>query len=472
MMQILPVIISGGAGSRLWPLSRDMHPKPFITLPDGSSLIGQTYRRAAALRGVERILTVTNRELLFLTSDVYADTKAPALENTFLLEPFGRDTAAAVALATNEVSEMQGEDTILLVLPSDHLIQDECAFALAVERAAKLAAQGQIVTFGIRPARAETGYGYIEVNGEEVRRFIEKPDAERAAEYLASGTTFWNSGMFCFAAGTMLEAMEAHCPDILAGVRAASTAARRLVSEGRTVLEVDAKEFAAVPAISIDYAVMEKVGNVSCVPVECGWSDIGSWAAISELVKADEDGNRATGETVIESSTNCFVHSESRLVGLVGVSDLLVIDTADALLVAHKERAQEVKLLYNNLKESNHEAARLHRTAHRPWGSYTVLEEGDRFKIKRIVVKPGASLSLQAHHHRSEHWVVVSGTALVVNGDEEILLSTNQSTYIPCGYKHRLENPGILPLVLIEVQSGDYLGEDDIIRFDDVYGRS
>ncbi|MCT8990326.1 mannose-1-phosphate guanylyltransferase/mannose-6-phosphate isomerase [Chelativorans sp. SCAU2101] len=471
-MRIYPVIISGGAGSRLWPLSRDLHPKPFIRLPDGTSLIGRTYARAAALPGVERIFTVTNRELLFLTSDIYAERGGPSPENAFLLEPFGRDTAAAVALAANHAAETLGADAVLLVLPSDHLIRDEAAFAAAVERAAELAADGRIVTFGIRPERPETGYGYIEADGEEVRRFIEKPDKKRAAEYVASGNTYWNSGMFCFSAGTMLKAMETHCRDILAGVRAALQAARRLEADGRTVIEVDAKEFEAVPAISIDYAVMEKVDNAACVPVDCGWSDVGSWAAISELVEADASGNRLTGEALIEASRNCFVHSEDRLVGLVGVSDLLVVDTPDALLVAHKDKAQEVKRLYNRLKEGKHDAAKLHRTAHRPWGTYTVLEEGDRFKIKRIVVKPGATLSLQAHHHRSEHWVVVSGTALVVNGDEEILLTTNQSTYIPCGYKHRLANPGILPLVLIEVQSGDYLGEDDIVRFDDVYGRS
>ncbi|WP_309083349.1 mannose-1-phosphate guanylyltransferase/mannose-6-phosphate isomerase [Chelativorans sp.] len=470
-MNIIPVIISGGAGSRLWPLSREAHPKPFIRLPDGSTLIGRTYARVAAL-GVERVVTVTNRELLFLTSDAYAEAKAPKLDNTFLLEPFGRDTAPAVALATVHAAATQGTEAVLLVLPADHLIQDEQAFATAVERGVALARTGRIVTFGIVPERPETGYGYIEVDGEDVIRFIEKPNAEKAAEYVASGRTYWNSGMFCFSAATMLKAMQDHCPEVLSGARAAYEAARRIESDGRTAYEVDRQAFGATPAISVDYAVMEKAGNIiACVPTDCGWSDIGSWAAISDLVAADESGNRITGEAVVEGAKNCFVHAEDRLVGLVGVSDLLVIDTPDALLVAHKDKAQDVKHLYNRLRSEEHEAAKLHRTAHRPWGTYTVLEEGDRFKIKRIVVKPGARLSLQAHHHRSEHWVVVSGTARVTNGDNVILLTTNQSTYIPCGFRHRLENPGILPLVLIEVQSGDYLEEDDIVRFDDVYGR-
>ena len=471
-MGVIPVIISGGAGSRLWPLSREAYPKPFIQLPDGSTLMGRTYERAARLPDVERIVTVTNRELLFLASDVYAAAKAPKLKNAFLLEPVGRDTAPAVALAAIHAADTEGADTVLLVLPSDHLVTDEQAFSEAVQKAEALAKGGRIVTFGIVPERPETGYGYIEVQGANVLRFIEKPDAKRAAQYVASGRTYWNSGMFCFSAGTMLAAMQQHCPDVLAGARQAYLAARKSESEDRTTFEIDRQSFASTPAISLDYAVMEKAAGVACVPVDCGWSDIGSWAAIADLVESDESGNRVTGEVIVEGAQNCFVHSEDRLIGLVGVSDLLVVDTPDALLVTRKDKAQEVKQVYNRLKEQGHEAAKLHRTAHRPWGTYTVLEEGERFKIKRIEVKPGARLSLQAHHHRSEHWVVVSGTARVTNGDQEILLATNQSTYIPCGYKHRLANPGILPLVLIEVQSGDYLGEDDIVRFDDIYGRS
>jgi len=469
---LIPVIISGGVGSRLWPLSREMHPKPFIELPDGGTLIGRTYRRAAAFDGVDRIVTVTNRDFLFLTVDAYDETGVSGLESTFLLEPVGRDTAAAIALASVRAAEAWGDDAILLVLPADHLIADEEAFRAAVARAAELARSRRIVTFGIVPERPETCFGYIEAEGEDVLRFVEKPDAATAETYMATGRHFWNSGMFCFRAPTMLQAMARHCPQILEHVKPAVAEAREGCQGSHRTLAVSHEAFAATPAISIDYAVMEKADNIACVPVSCGWSDIGSWAAMANLVAADADGNRVTGEVVLEGAADCFVHSEDRLVGLVGVSDLLVVDTPDALLVAGKDKAQDVKSIFTRLKAQSNQVAQLHRTAHRPWGSYTVLEEGDRFKIKRIEVKPGQRLSLQAHHHRAEHWVVVSGTAKVVNGEQKILLSTNQSTYIPCGHRHRLENPGILPLVLIEVQSGEYLGEDDIVRFEDVYGRA
>ncbi|MFC4624060.1 mannose-1-phosphate guanylyltransferase/mannose-6-phosphate isomerase [Daeguia caeni] len=475
-MSFIPVIISGGSGSRLWPLSRDAHPKPFIELPDGSTLIGRTYARASRLPDVEQILTVTNRDFLFLTLDAYAGEhgveNAKAIHDTFLLEPLGRDTAPAIALATCNIAATHGPDAILLVMPADHLIADEAAFSQAVSKARQLAQTGRIVTFGIVPDHPETGFGYIEAQGNDVLRFVEKPDAATAEAYVASGRYFWNSGMFCFTAATMLDALQRHAPEILAGVTAALEKARHGQQGETETLEIARAEFAATPAISIDYAVMEKADNIACVPVSCGWSDIGSWAAMADLIKPDANGNRLNGETVIEDTTNCFVLSETRLVSLVGVNDLLVVDTPDALLVAHRDKAQDVKSVFNKLRAQGHEAAKLHRTAHRPWGTYTVLEEGDGFKIKRIVVKPGRRLSLQAHHHRSEHWIVVSGTAKVTNGEREILLTTNQSTYIPCGFKHRLENPGILPLVLIEVQSGEYLGEDDIVRFDDVYGRS
>lgn len=471
MTNIVPVIISGGVGSRLWPISRALHPKPFIPLPGGGTLIRRTYARAVGLAGVDQIVTVTNRDLLFLTADEYAEVAAPGVRNTFLLEPFGRDTAAAVALAALQVTR-DNPDAVLVVLPADHLIMDEAGFGAAVARAAAIAATGRIVTFGMKAESPETGFGYIEAEGDTVLRFVEKPNAERAAQFIASGRFFWNSGMFCFAARSMIAAMQELCPDVLSNARTALEAARTSDAADRTTVEIDKDGFAAVPAVSIDYAVMEKAKNVGFVPCSFDWSDIGSWTVLSKLVPADDNGNRTTGETMLHDTTNCYVHSEDRLVGLVGVSDLLIVDTPDALLIAHKDKAQEVKDLYNRLKAEGHEAATVHRTVHRPWGTYTVLEEGPRFKIKRIEVKPNARLSLQAHHHRSEHWVVVSGTAKVVNGQSEILLATNQSTYIPCGHKHRLENPGILPLVMIEVQSGEYLGEDDIVRFDDVYGRT
>ena len=471
MTNIVPVIISGGVGSRLWPISRALHPKPFIPLPGGGTLIRRTYARAAGLAGVEQIVTVTNRDLLFLTADEYAEVAAPGVKNTFLLEPFGRDTAAAIALAALQVAR-DNPDAVLVVLPADHLILDEVSFGAAVAKAAAIASTGRIVTFGMKAESPETGFGYIEAEGDTVLRFVEKPNAERAAQFIASGRFFWNSGMFCFAARSMIAAMQELCPDVLSNARTALEKARTSDAADRVTVEIDKDAFAAVPAVSIDYAVMEKARNVGFVPCSFDWSDIGSWNVLSKLVPADDSGNRTTGETMLHDVTNCYVHSEDRLVGLVGVSDLLIVDTPDALLIAHKDKAQEVKDLYNRLKAEGHEAATVHRTVHRPWGTYTVLEEGPRFKIKRIEVKPNARLSLQAHHHRSEHWVVVSGTAKVVNGQSEILLATNQSTYIPCGHKHRLENPGILPLVMIEVQSGEYLGEDDIVRFDDVYGRA
>ncbi len=471
-MRLVPTIVSGGAGSRLWPLSREAHPKPFVQLPDGTTLIGRTYKRAAQLGGADEILTVTNRDHLFLTSDAYEEADAGERVNTFLLEPFGRDTAAAIALATRHVFETFGPEAQLLILPADHLIADEAAFAAAIARGQQLVADDdRIVTFGITPESAETGYGYLEADGSWVQKFVEKPDAVKAQEFLSSGRHYWNSGMFLFSARAMIEAMELLCPEILAGATVALAQGKAgTVGAGKTI-EIAREPFSGTPAISIDYAVMEKLPQLGFVPMDCGWSDIGSWAAIAELVEPDQNGNRSLGETILEDTRDCYVHAEDRLVGLVGVSDLIVVDTPDALLVAHRDQAQRVKAVYNHLRSDGHEAAKLHRTAHRPWGTYTVLEEGAGFKIKRIEVKPGQRLSLQAHHHRSEHWVVVSGTAKVVNGEREILLSTNQSTYIPCGFRHRLENPGILPLVLIEVQSGEYLGEDDIVRFEDIYGR-
>jgi mannose-1-phosphate guanylyltransferase/mannose-6-phosphate isomerase len=471
-MKLTPVIMCGGAGSRLWPLSRELHPKPFVELPDGDSLIGKAYSRAAALEGVEDILTVTNRELLFLTLDSYEAVGPEGISSTFLLEPVGRNTAAAIALASLHAKAATGADALLLVMPADHLIRDEAAFAKAVGEASALALQGKIVTFGIQPDTAETGYGYIETAGSEVLRFVEKPDAKTAAAYVAGGRHYWNSGMFLFQASVMIAAFETYCPNILADARSALENGRKGSQGGHSLLEAEREAFERIEDVSIDYAIMEKSNNIACVTVDCGWSDIGSWPAMAELFEADSLGNRLSGEVILEQTENSFVLSEDRLVSLVGVSDLLVIDTADALLIANRDQAQQVKTVFNRLRNAGHEAAKLHRTAHRPWGTYTVLEEGERFKIKRIEVKPGQRLSLQAHRHRSEHWVVVSGRAKVVNGDQEILLSTNESTYIPCGHKHRLENPDSALLVLIEVQSGDYLGEDDIIRFDDIYGRS
>ncbi|GGB01854.1 mannose-1-phosphate guanylyltransferase/mannose-6-phosphate isomerase [Brucella endophytica] len=471
MTKIIPAIMSGGVGARLWPVSREAHPKPFIRLADGQSLLQHTFLRAAALSGVEQVLTVTNRELFFKTEDEYRELDVADVGSTYLLEPVGRDTAAAAAIVTRHVQEVYGDEAIIVLFPADHMIQDVAAFRVAVEKAVTLAQTGRLVTFGIAPEFPETGYGYIEADGEDVIRFVEKPDLERAREYLASGRFYWNSGMFCFSAGTMARLMQEHCPDILAGSGEALARARQSSVATGTRIEIDTKDFSQVPKKSIDYAVLEKAGNIAVVGCDIGWSDIGSWNAIAELTAQDGTGNRIIGDAVLHDVENCYIDSTERLVGAVGVKDLIIVDTADALLVAHKDEAQNVKQLVTQLKATGHEAYNLHRTVHRPWGTYTILEEGERFKIKRIEVKPGASLSLQMHHHRSEHWVVVSGTAKVVNGERELILATNESTYIPCGTKHRLENPGIMRLVMIEVQSGEYLGEDDIVRFEDVYGR-
>ncbi|UUP16981.1 mannose-1-phosphate guanylyltransferase/mannose-6-phosphate isomerase [Nitratireductor thuwali] len=472
MTSIVPVIICGGAGSRLWPLSRENHPKPLIRLGDGLSLIQHALLRAIALPGVSDLITVTNRDLFFAIEDEYRQLGLDLGRSRFLLEPVGRNTAAAIAVASLEAAETLGGEAILCVLPADHMIADTPALVKAVEQAAVLAGKGRIVTFGIKPTQPETGYGYIEADRTDVVRFVEKPDEATAREYIASSRFLWNSGMFCFQAKTMMEGMEEHCPDILSACRESLEKARRSAGEDSDQVLLDGQAFAHARADSIDYAVLEKAPNVSVVACDIGWNDIGSWSALGEQFESDDSGNRIHGVVSAVGSHGNVVRGSNRLIGLVGVDDLVVADTPDALLVASREHAQDVRLLYNRLKDAGDETYRIHSTVFRPWGSYTVLEEGPRFKIKRIEVKPGARLSLQMHHHRAEHWVVVSGTARVVNGEQEMMLTTDQSTYIPCGAMHRLENPGILKLVLIEVQTGDYLGEDDIVRVEDVYGRS
>jgi len=471
---LLPVIISGGTGSRLWPVSRDCLPKPFIKLPGGGTLLQKTLQRAATLDGVERVLTVTNKEYYFLTRDAY-DAAGIPVAHDYLLEPVGRNTAPAIAAAALYAAERYGEDTVLLVLPSDHLIDNQERFAQAVTSANKLAREGWLVTFGVEPVRPETGYGYIESSTHigqpdayQVARFIEKPDLQTAQQYMESGHFSWNSGMFCFTARHMIAALREYAPEVLAAVELTLQGSH--LDEAPVVL--NEALFAQSQDISIDYAVMERAAKTAVIKADFDWSDIGSWNALGQLLESDEHGNRISGDTLLLDVDNCHIQSESRLVVGIGVDHLLVVDTPDALLVAHQSRAQDVKSVVNQLKLKSHSAANYHRTVHRPWGTYTVLEEADNFKIKRIEVKPGASLSLQMHHHRSEHWIVVSGTAKVVNGEREFLVNKNESTYIPAGHKHRLENPGILDLVLIEVQSGEYLGEDDIVRFQDVYGRA
>ena len=469
---LIPIILCGGAGSRLWPVSRELHPKPFMRLADGQSLLQKAFIRGAALPGVAEIITVTNRELFFKTEDEYRPVNLlKNIVSSFLLEPEGRNTAAAVAMATLQVQRSHGDDAVLLVLAADHLIDDQDAFAAAVSRAMSLASQGRIVTFGIQPEGPETGFGYIQAEGTAVKRFVEKPDLETARQYIEQGGYWWNSGMFCFTAKTMLEEMAVLCPVVLERATACLDISPVATGKNLNQIELDSVTFAQVPDDSIDYAIMEKTQLISMVPCSIGWSDIGSWSAVGDLSTADASGNRVLGDAQLFDATNCYVQSSDRMVGVVGVSDLIIVDTPDALLVVDRSRSQDVKQIYSQLKAKGHESHKLHRTVHRPWGTYTVLEEGTDFKMKRIEVKPGEQLSLQMHYHRSEHWIVVSGVALIVNGEKEILLQTNESTYIPAGHKHRLTNPGRINLVMIEVQSGQYLGENDIVRFDDVYGR-
>ncbi len=483
-MQIIPTILCGGAGSRLWPVSREQHPKPFIRLNDGQSLLQKAFIRGALLPNVAEILTVSNRELYFKTQDEYKEINSFRLPTSYILEPFGKNTAAAIAVAALFVAQHYGEQAVMVILAADHLIADQDAFQKAVETAVALANEDKLVTFGIQPHSPETGYGYIktETDTHHVCCFVEKPSKDKAQAYIDSGCYLWNSGLFCFTAGNVLKHMAYYCPDILQASKTCMDASLIQTSSHTKQVQLDVDTFAQVPENSFDYAVMEpassrfyhhqSISSLAVVPCNMGWSDIGSWNALGDLSVPDPKGNRVEGEAMLYDTHDCYIQSRHRLVGAVGLSDLIIVDTADALLVANKSHAQDVKHIYAALKAGGHDVHKLHRTVHRPWGTYTVLEEGERFKIKRIEVAPGACLSLQMHHHRSEHWIVVSGTARIINGDVEQLITINQSTYIPAGNKHRLENPGIVTLVMIEVQSGEYLGEDDIIRFEDNYGRS
>ncbi|MBA4739813.1 MAG: mannose-1-phosphate guanylyltransferase/mannose-6-phosphate isomerase [Burkholderiales bacterium] len=469
---LYPVILSGGSGSRLWPLSRKLHPKPFIKLSGGESLIQKAYIRATELPGARHLTTVTNRALLVKTTDEYRHFGEPIVSETYILEPCLKNTAPAVAAAALQIKQSFGSDAVMLVMAADHLITNPSGFQKSVDAAVDLANKGKIVTFGIEPDRVETGYGYIEYQDNKVLRFVEKPNHELAQEYLDSGNFVWNSGMFCSTVATMLDEMAEHCPEILSCVETCFDQSKLIEKRGLSQLELNESLFKKVTAQSFDYAVLEKSKKVSVVPCDIGWNDIGSWTALGEIDNPDEDGNRIKGDVLAQDTRDCTIHADSRFVGALGVNNLFIVDTPDALLVANKSHAQEVKNIFNALEAKDHDAYKLHRTVHRPWGIYTVLEESEGLKIKRIEVKAGASLSLQMHHHRSEHWVVVSGVATVINGESEINLHSNQSTFISAGCKHRLSNHGEGPCVIIEVQCGTYVGEDDIVRFDDIYGRS
>lgn len=484
-MSLIPVVMSGGSGSRLWPVSRLSFPKPFVKLPDGETLISKTYKRAANLTDVDTIFTITNREYYFLSKDELPDLKKNGqnLSASFILEPFGRNTAPAIAMAALKIRGEYGAEAKLLVMSADHLIEDHGLFEKTVSFASKQADEGKLVTFGIQPTSPETGYGYIEMadeyrstNGElssyKVKRFVEKPCLDVAKEYLESGNFLWNSGMFCFRADAILRAIEIHAKDIYESAVVCYQKSLEVNVDGAIALELIAEHFEKIPDISIDCAVMEKAKDVVVIPSRFDWSDVGCWQSLAKMIKPDDSGNRIDGEAVLIDVNNTMIQSRHRMVAGVGLQDLVIVDTEDALLVSHAGRVQDVKKIVEKLKIDCNEVAVTHKTVVRPWGTYAVLAEGEGYKLKRIVVKPGASLSLQMHHHRSEHWVVVDGFAEVVNGEETITLKINESTYIPIGNKHRLSNPGATDLVMIEVQSGSYLGEDDIVRFEDAYGRS
>lgn len=473
--QLIPVILSGGAGTRLWPVSRRAHPKPFMQLVDKESLAEKTFKRALEVANHGPVLTVTSRDYYFYTRDLYDRLAGQEHNHPFLLEPVGRNTAPAIALAAMQIDQRLGPEANMLVMPADHLVKDLKRFKSAVAEARSLAERGYLVTFGIHPTHPETGYGYIRrgisipnTNAHEVAAFVEKPDLETAQGYLESGDYSWNSGMFCFSAGGYLKALAEHAPEI----HQAAAKCWAATDQFRQPLEIPHELFAECPSISVDYAVMERAGNCAVVEADIGWSDIGSWKAISELYESDEAGNRIHGKAVMVQARDCFVQGDKRLVAAVGVNNLVIVDTGDAVLVAHRDHAQDVKEVVDQLTELQDDAATFHQTVHRPWGSYSILEDADDCKVKRLVVKPGQVLSLQLHHKRCEHWTVVRGMAKVRLGDKEFLLKENESTYIPVETMHRLENPGTEDVHLIEVQTGDYFGEDDIERFEDIYGRA
>jgi len=470
---LTPVILSGGAGTRLWPLSRELYPKQLLALTGERTMIQQTALRLTGL-GAAGPIVVCNEAHRFLVAEQLRQVGQEP--QAIVLEPAGRNTAPAIALAAHAALRTAGPkaegDPLLLVLPADHVIRDVPAFQGAVRAALGAAQQGQLVTFGIVPTAAETGYGYIqrgEASGAVYRiaRFVEKPSAAVAKDFVASGDYYWNSGMFLFGARRYLEELGRLAPGIASACAEAFAAAKSDLDFTR----VDKALFEACPADSIDYAVMERTSDAVVVPLAAGWSDVGSWAALHEASEQDALGNVSHGDVICEDSQGCYLYSESRLVSAVGLKDHVVVETKDAVLVAPRERVQDVKKLVFKLKEQGRYEHSLHREVFRPWGSYDSIENGPRFQVKRLKVKPGAVLSLQLHHHRAEHWVVVSGTARITRGDEVFLLEENQSTYIPIGVRHRIENPGKIPLHIIEVQSGSYLGEDDIVRLEDHYGR-
>ncbi len=484
---MIPVILSGGSGSRLWPLSRGLRPKQFLGLTGDHTLFQLTLQRLTGLVDHLAPIVVSNDDHRFLVADqcLQMGVKPWAL----LLEPVARNTAPAIAVAAlaaqggaGPVAQDPAEsDPVLLVLPSDHVFANVAAFEAAVRVGEKAAQAGAMVTFGIVPTAPETGYGYVKATSKTTasgtiatsgalpaEAFVEKPDLATAQKYLADGHYFWNSGMFMFKASVFLSELGRHNPAMLAACQKAYASAKRDLD----FIRLDKEAFSSSPSDSIDYAVMEKTDKAVVVPLDAGWSDVGAWSAVWQVQPQDKSGNGVRGDVLLHDANDCYVHADHRLVSLVGVTDLVVVETSDAVLVAHKDKAQDVKKVVDALKAKGRTEADLHREVFRPWGAYDSIGNGERYQVKRITVKPGARLSLQMHHHRAEHWVVVKGTAQITIGDEVKLVSENQSVYIPVGVKHCLENPGKVAIELIEIQSGSYLGEDDIVRFDDKYGRT
>ncbi|MGZ8240506.1 MAG: mannose-1-phosphate guanylyltransferase/mannose-6-phosphate isomerase [Methylobacter sp.] len=465
---MIPVILSGGSGTRLWPLSRGQYPKQFLPLVSDHTMVQETLLRLAGLVGLKSPIAVCNEDHRFMMAEQLWEIGAKP--TAIILEPVGKNTAPAVAMAALSA---EFPDDVLLVLPADHVISDIEAFHKAIVEAEILAGQGFLVTFGIVPTEPETGYGYIKRDSLQqgaafnVAAFVEKPNLDTATQYLQTGNYFWNSGMFAFTAGSFLKELEKFNPKMLAICEKALKAAKVDLD----FVRLDKEIFSSAPSDSIDYAVMEKTDKAVVIPLDAGWNDVGSWSALWDVTDKDPLGNAISGDVLTVDTENSFIYAENKLVAVIGVHDLVVVETKDAVMIASKDRVQEVKQIVTRLKELKRREADIHRKAYRPWGHYDSVDSGDRHQTKRIVVKPGAKLSLQKHHHRAEHWVVVKGTALVTKADEKILLSENESIYIPLGTVHCLENPGVIPLEIVEVQSGSYLGEDDIVRFDDKYGR-
>ncbi|MFL1455447.1 mannose-1-phosphate guanylyltransferase/mannose-6-phosphate isomerase [Marinobacter sp. GN3S48] len=467
---MLAVILSGGSGTRLWPLSREAYPKQFLPVVSDDSLLAETIERGLTLDNSARVMAITNEDHRFV---VAAQLHAQAADRTagIILEPVGRNTAPAIALAALAAAEDNPEE-LLLVMPSDHVLKNLTAFREAVQKGADAARSGKLVTFGVVPASPHTGYGYIKAgarkNGyQDVATFVEKPDEATAERYLAEGDYFWNSGMFLFRADRYLQELGTHKPEMLKACREAWQ--QKQIDMDFT--RVGKAAFESCPDDSIDYAVMEKTDDAVVVPLDAGWSDVGSWSALWEIQPQDSQGNVCRGDVITEDVSGSYIHSEGRLIAALGVSDHVIVETDDVVLVADRNRVQDVKKLVAQVKAQGRLEHRFHKKVHRPWGTYEGIAMGERFQVKRITVNPGASLSLQKHHHRAEHWVVVKGTATVNRGEETLLLTEDQSTYIPLGVTHRLTNPGVIPLELIEVQTGSYLGEDDIVRLEDTYNR-